>query len=304
MRGDGATSMAGGPSEAAPDGSLGPETGPAGPGEAPSEAADLGPRRETSTIKAIGSAFAVAAAVSLVLPGLLAAPGEAASDLERLANLALASAGAAVCVGGMLVPRARRAAVLAGPAILVLAAAASPVRASLGRPDPIVLASALAFAVAWLLTVEHMHALMRFGRLGAYAKRMRLGELDLGGVMRHFVTLGLGIAAIVLAVTALVVLAVPWAIEMTSGAVLSRSAELPSVFGIAIASAVVFGLSAIILTLKGQIAPATTEVERVAYSRGSMEEMLRGSRVLGSVQEGAPEGPEGPAGGGRAGPRG
>ena len=296
--------MADGPSAAAPDdGSLGPAIGPAGPGEPSREAVDLGPRRETSTIKVLGSAFAVAAAVSLVLPGLFAAPGEAAPDLERIANLSLAAAGAAVCVAGMLVPGARRAAVLAGPTILVLAAAASPVRASLGRSDPIVLACALAFAVAWLLTVEHMHALMRFGRLGAYASRMRLDDLDLGGVMRHFVAFGLGVAAIVLAVTALVALAVPWAIEMTSGAVLSRSAELPSVYGIAIASAVVFGLSAIILTLKGQIAPVTTEVERVAYSRGSMEEMLRGSRVLGSLREGAPEVSEGPAGEGEAGAR-
>ena len=240
----------------------------------------------------------------MVLPGLLAAPGEAASDVERLANLALAAAGAAVCVAGMLVPGARRAAIFVGPALLVLAAAEGPVRTSLDRPPAIELASALAFAVAWLLTVEHMHALMRFGRLGAYASRLRLGELDLGGVMRHFVAFGLGVAGIALAVTALVALAVPWAIEMTSGAVLSRSADLPSVYGIALASAVVFGLSALILMLKGQIAPPATEVERVAYSMGSMEEMLRGSRVLGAMRDGGPDGPGGPADGEEARPRG
>ena len=286
-----------GPYEESPDGSLGPAIGPTGPGGPSPEAADHGSRWETSTIKALGSAFTVAAAVSLVLPGLFAPPGESSSDLERLVNLALAAAGAAVCVAGMLAPGTRRAAMLAGPTILVLAAAASPVRASLGRPRAIELACALAFAVAWLLTVEHMHALMRFGRLGAYASRMRLDDLDLGGVMRHFVAFGLAVAAIILAVTALVALALPWAIGMTSGAVLSRSAELPSVYGIAIASAVVFGLSAIILTLKGQIAPTTMEVERVAYSRGSMEEMLRGSRALGSMRDGGPEGLGGPVGG-------
>lgn len=294
-----------GPPAAAPEDSLGPGGPPGGPlGGDAGEAADLGPRRETSTIKAIGTAFAVVAAVCVVLPGLLAAPGEAAPGLERLLNLALAAAGASVCVAGMLVPGARRAAMLAGPTLLVLAAAASPVRASLGRPRAAELASALAFAFAWLLTVEHMHALLRFGRLGAYATRMRLVGFDLGGVMRHFVAFGLGVGLVVLALTALVALAVPLAIELTSGAGLSRSVELPSVYGIAIASALVFGLCAIILALRGQIAPQTMDVERVAYSRDSMEEMLRGSRVLGSLRDGAPGGPGDAAEGGeRARPR-
>ena len=65
-----------------------------------------------------------------------------------------------------------------------------------------------------------------------------------------------------------------------------------------------FGLSALILTLKGQIAPPATEVERVAYSMGSMEEMLWGSRVLGAMRDGGPDGPGGPADGEEARPRG
>ncbi len=236
-------------------------------------------------LKALGTAFAVVAALAVVLPGAVASEAEVSAPLVRLLNVGFAASGAAVSVGGILVPQVRRRALLVGPGLLVAAAAASPVRAVLGGVPPQELTAAFLFAASWLLTVEHMHALVRFSELGRYASRQRLSGLDLGGVVGHFIAYGLGLAALIVVVTALVALAVPWAIAETSNAVLANSTELSTVWGIALASAIVFGIGGLILTFKGWLLSDDLDVERVPYSRRSIEEMLGTSRQVGASRE-------------------
>ena len=237
---------------------------------------------ELRVLKAFGIAFAAMAALAATAPGLAATPADAAAPWLRLLNVALAASGAALSAAGMLVPRARRALTLAGPGLLVAAAAASPVRASLDATPAGELLSALLFAVCWLMTAEYMQALARFAELGRYARRQRLTSFDLGGIVRHFVAYGLGLAGLIVGVAATVAVLVPWGIGRTANAVLANSAELGAVWGIALSSALVFGLSGLILTLMGSLAPSGERVERVAYSREQMQGMLASSRVVGA----------------------
>jgi hypothetical protein len=249
--------------------------------EAPSPPESAWP--ELRALKAFGIAFATMAALAAVAPGL-APPSAAdvAAPWLRLLNVALAASGAALSAAGMLAPRARRALTYAGPGLLVAAAAASPVRASLGAIPAGELLSAFLFAVCWLLTAEYMHALTRFAELGRYARRQRLTSFDLGGIVRHFVAYGLGLAALIVGVAAIAAVLVPWGIGRTANAVLANSAELGAVWGIALASAIVFGLSGLILTLMGSLAPPAERIERVAYSREQIQGMLAHSRVVGA----------------------
>ncbi len=236
--------------------------------------------RELRYLKALGVAFFVLTGVAAILPGLLLDDPGARPTAVVLANIATAVAGSAVGALGLLVRRLRRAATFAGPALLLGATAASPVGMSLGRIPDLELILAFLYAVCWLLSVEYILALQRFSELGGHVVRQRLTSFDLGGVIDHFIVYGLGVVALIAVVTALVALFVPYAFSLGSNEVFNRSAELGSIWGIAIASAVVFCLSAMILTLARSLVPSREEVESVAYSRARMEDMLMGSKVI------------------------
>ncbi len=270
--------MAGKEPEDAAAGPPGAFQGPLEDVEAPRPPESAWP--ELRALKAFGAVFATMAALAAAAPGLVADAAEAAAPWLRPLNVVLAASGAVLSVAGMLVPRARRALMLAGPGLLVAAAATSPVRASLGATPAGELLAAFLFAVCWLMTAEHLHALVRFAELGQYARIHRLASFDLGGIVRHFVAYGLGLAGLIVGVAAVVAVLVPWGIGRTANAVLANSAELGAVWGMAVASAIVFGLSALILTFMGAFAPSGVQVERVAYSREQIQGMLASSRVV------------------------
>ena len=144
---------------------------------------------------------------------------------------------------------------------------------------------AFLFAVAWLLGVEHMHAVHRFVELGAYVARQRLTTFRLSSVVNHFQLYGVGMVALILLVTAIVVIGVPWVFAQGGTETFGRSAELSSVYGIGIAAAVVFTLSAMILVFLRSIMPQRVDVERVAYSRDRIDDMIRGSRVMEAAED-------------------
>jgi len=121
--------------------------------------------------------------------------------------------------------------------------------------------------------------------LGAYVTRQRLTTFSLGGIVNHFQVYGIGLVSIITVVTAIVVVGVPWVFGAGSSGTFARSVELASVFGIALAATVVFTLSALILVFVRSVMPQRVEVERVAYSRDRMEDMLRSSQLIERTDE-------------------
>ena len=242
---------------------------------------------EIRRLKATGAVTFVVAGLAAIAPQLLLG-GEAITDARGLLALVLATAGMAVGVTGLLSPPLRRVAILVAPVLLVAAAAAGSLGASLDTIPPLEMVLAFVFAASWILAVEHLHALGRFMELGAYVTRQRLTTFSLGGVVNHFQIYGMGLVAIITAVAAVVIVGVPWVFAKGSSGTFGRSVELNSVFGIALAAAVVFTLSALILVFVRSVIPQRVDVERVAYSRDRMEDMIRSSHL---IEQGDGEGP-------------
>lgn len=239
---------------------------------------------EIGRVKATGTLFFVLTGVAALAPVFLQGEGFSLGTRSMLA-LVLASAGTAMGVAGLYAPSLRRMALLVAPVVLASAAAAGTLGASLDTIPPLELLLAFVFGASWLLAVEHLHALTRFVELGAYVTRQRLDSFSLGGVVNHFQVYGVGLVAIIGVVTAVVVVGVPWVFSKGTSGVFSRSVELNSVFGVAMAAAVVFTLSALILVFVRSVVPQRVDVERVAYSRDRMDDMLRSSQLIESGGE-------------------
>jgi hypothetical protein len=238
---------------------------------------------EIMRLKVLGSILFVVAGATAVLPAFLVGPGM--DSPVTVAALVLAVAGGAVSVAGLFAPSGRRVAIFLGPGLLVGAVASNPIGATLDQIAYEELLLAFLFALTWLLGVEHMHAVHRFVELGAYVARQRLTTFRLSSVVNHFQLYGMGMIALILLVTIIVVIGVPWVFAQGGTETFGRSAELSSVFGIGIAAAVVFTLSAMILVFLRSIIPQKVDVERVAYSRDRIDDMIRGSRVMEAANE-------------------
>ncbi|MCJ2541262.1 MAG: hypothetical protein LN414_08340 [Candidatus Thermoplasmatota archaeon] len=240
---------------------------------------------EIRRLKVSGAVLFIMAGLSAVLPLVLLGGGFKLSPMA-LTALALAVAGISVGVAGLLSPSIRRPAIFVAPVLLITAAAAGTLGASLDTIPPLELVLAFVFAASWLLAVEHLHAVGRFVELGAYVTRQRLTQFSLGGVIDHFQIYGVGLVTIILAAAAIVIIGVPWVFSKGSSGTFARSVELASVFGIALAAAVVFTLSALILVFVRSVVPQRVDVERVAYSRDRMGDMLRSAQLIERRDEG------------------
>jgi uncharacterized membrane protein len=243
---------------------------------------------EIRRLKALGAVLFIVAGISAALPIMLMAGSEETFGTRALVALGLAVAGIAAGIVGLLSPGLRQPSIWLAPALLVAAATAGTPGLSLDNIPPLELVLAFAFAISLILAVEHLHAVMRFVELGAYITRQRLTSFRLSSVVDHFQIYGFGLIALIAVVTVIVVVGIPWVFSQGSDATLGRSVELASVFGVALAAAVVFTLSSIILVFIRSVMPQRVEVERVAYSRDRMEEMIRGSQTLGSQPEEGP----------------
>lgn len=240
---------------------------------------------EIRRLKVAGAVLFVVAGLAAVLPMVLLGDGLQVSP-RSLAGMGLSIAGTVVGIAGLASPALRRTAVLAAPVLLVAAAAVASPGASLDSIPPLELVLAMAFGASWILALEHLHALGRFVELGAYVARQRLTSFRLSGVVNHFQVYGAGLVGLILAVTAVVIVGVPWVFARGSSDTLARSVELNTVMGMALAATVVFTLSALILVFVRSVMPQRVEVERVAYSKERMDDMLRSSRLIETEEEG------------------
>lgn len=234
---------------------------------------------EIRRLKATGALLFALAGLTAFLPMFLLGDG-LETGLPMIAALALAVAGVTVSIAGLYSPSLRGPGMMVGPVLLIAAAAAGTLGATLDTIPVPELVLAFVFGASWLLAIEHMHAVGRFVELGAYVTRQRLTTFSLRGVVNHFQVYGIGLVGIITVVTAVIVVGVPWVFAKGTSGTFARSVELASVFGVALAAAVVFTLSAIILVFVRSVMPQRVEVERVAYSRDRMEDMLRSSQLI------------------------
>ena len=188
---------------------------------------------EILRLKVAGGALFAMAGTFAILPTILVGPG--LGSLAAVASLGPAVAGSATGVASLASPAVRRVASVVGPGLLLAAVAVDPVGTSLDAIPPLEMLLAFGFAITWLLAIEHVHAVSRFVELGSYMTRQRLSTFQLSSVVNHFTLYGLGMVGLIVLVASVVVLGVPWAFGQGSDPIFGSSAELSSVFGIAIA---------------------------------------------------------------------
>jgi len=293
--------------------------------------------KEIMIVKVLGTVFMVLAGVLAFLPAILGG-GDFAGALP---SMALGLVGMLMGMMGFFVRSLRKWMQLLAPALLIAAVAVRPLTSDVGSLSLSDVALGLAFAVFWFLGIEYLHALTRFVEVGEMAIKRKLTNINLSGVVKHFLlygftTLGL-IVLVVLGVLGMIalmqsatltllafgvmlvalgvigslfimmskdylkgalyliaVLGAGIALVMVSlfvegSDLFAKSAELSSVYGIAVASAVFFTLFGLVLTAYYTISATVAKVEKVEYSREKLKEMLASGQVL-DFDQGAPGG--------------
>jgi hypothetical protein len=293
--------------------------------------------KEIMMVKVLGTVFMVLAGVLAFLPAILGG-GDFAGALP---SMALGVVGMLMGMMGFFVRSLRKWMQLLAPALLIAAVAVRPLTSDVGSLSLSDVALGLAFAVFWFLGIEYLHALTRFVEVGEMAIKRKLTNINLSGVVKHFLiygftTLGL-IVLVVLGVLGLIALMQSATLTLLAFGVMlvalgvigslfimmskdymkgalyligvlgagialvvvslfvegsdlfAKSAELSSVYGIAVASAVFFTLFGLVLTAYYTIAATVAKVEKVEYSREKLKEMLASGQVL-DFDQGAPGG--------------
>lgn len=106
---------------------------------------------------------------------------------------------------------------------------------------------AFVFALFFLLFVEYTHAVRRFWEIGEMAIEKNLKEFDFGHVLRQYMVMGFVWLVVAIIVTfGIVGFQVIMQVYMPSQ--LGQSAEMMSVYGLAIAEGIVFVILALILS--------------------------------------------------------
>ena len=143
------------------------------------------------------------------------------------------------------------------PAVLVLG------KMDLGSADFIL---ALMFAIFFVLFLEYMHGVRRFWEIGEMAIEKNLKEFDFAHVLRQYIVMGF-MWLIVIIVISMVVVGIQLALVSFLPAQAGQSAEMNSVYGLAIAEGVFFVILAIILSLvlgRGELARSLKAAPRAA----------------------------------------
>jgi hypothetical protein len=241
---------------------------------------------EIFMVKVLGSLFFVLAGVLAFLPPILA--GEEIVDV--LPSMVLGIVGMVLGIVGFFVRSMRKWMMIVAPVLLIAAVAARPLTSSIGSLDLMEIILGLAFAVTWFLAIEYLHALSRFVEVGEMAIKRRLTNFNLSGVVKHFLAWGFLMLAICVGLTLgvfglVIIIIAALLFADGDGGGIGDSAELWSVYGIALASAIVFTLMALVLTVWYTFAETTAKVEKVEYSREKLQEMLASGQVLDLEQE-------------------
>jgi hypothetical protein len=148
----------------------------------------------------------------------------------------------------------------------------------------------LGLIVLVVLGVLGMIALMQSAMLTLLAFGVMLVALGVVGSLfimmaKDYVKGALYLIGVLGAGVALVVLS----LFVEGSDLFAKSAELSSVYGIAVSSAVFFTLFALVLTAYYTISATVAKVEKVEYSREKLKEMLASGQVL-DFEQGAPGG--------------
>jgi hypothetical protein len=138
---------------------------------------------------------------------------------------------------------------IAAISFMIAGVAARPAILSLGRLslDSTDFILALLFAIFFLFFLEYTHGVRRFWEIGHMAIEKDLRDFDFGHVLRQYIVMGFVWFVVAILITVGIV-GVQMAMQAFLPAQLGQSAEMMSVYGLAVAEGVVFVILGLILS--------------------------------------------------------
>ena len=248
------------PAAARPPGPEAPERGPAATVQAPRAPGEAAPSRpavnvaeryrEIGTIRILAIIFMFITAAMSILTSFVASGG-----FSMLSGAGAGLTALAIVFGFMAIinqrnRRLNNITTILSVSLMAAGAAARPVMLSLGETsltEPEVIMSFL-FAIFFLLFLEYTHGVRRFWEIGEMAIEKNLKEFDFGHVLRQYMLMGLVWLIVIACITAGIV-GLQMGLQSALPPQFGRSAEMNSVYGLAIAEGVVFVLAAVALSM-------------------------------------------------------
>jgi hypothetical protein len=133
--------------------------------------------------------------------------------------------------------------------LMIAGVAARPAILTLGRTalDSTDFILAFLFSIFFLFYLEYTHGVRRFWEIGHMAIEKDLKDFDFGHVLRQYITMGF-VWFVVAIVISLVIVGVQMALQNYLPAQLGQSAEMMSVYGLAVAEGMVFVILGLVLS--------------------------------------------------------
>ena len=231
------------PSFGAPPGESAPQ--------APKIAVNVAARyREIGTIRIFAIVFMMMCGMLSILDSLMTLGG-----FSTLAGVGIGLTGGAIVMGFLAILNQGNRTVnnitsILSVTLMISGAAARPAILFIGKLNltEVDFILSLMFAITFLLFIEYMSAVRRFWEIGEMAIVKNLREFDFGHVLRQYMLMSFVWLVIIIIMT-MGVVGLQYILQSQLPAQVGQSAEINSVYGLAIAEGVVFVLIAVILSL-------------------------------------------------------
>jgi len=205
---------------------------------------------EIATIRILAMIFMFIAASLSILHSILSVGGVQALSIVGIVLTVLGIVCGFLAIINQKNRKMNNLTTIGAVAFLIAGAAARPPllalgTLSLGSADFIL---ALMFAIFFLLFLEYTHGVRRFWEIGEMAIEKNLREFDFGHVLRQYIVMGFVWLGVIIGIT-MAVVAIQYGFVSLLPDQLGRSAEMNSVYGLAIAEGLMFAIVAVVVII-------------------------------------------------------
>jgi len=228
------------------------------PGEAPAPVRPIinvaAKYREIGTIRLMAMIFMLITAALSILSAPIISASETGAEAVLLSFVGIGLTIVAVVFGFIAIinqknRRLNDISTIAAVSFMIAGVAARPAILSLGHMslDSTDFILAILFAIFFLFFLEYTHGVRRFWEIGHMAIEKDLKDFDFGHVLRQYIVMGFVWFVVAILLT-LGIVGVQLALQTYLPAQLGQSAEMMSVYGLAVAEGIVFVILGLILS--------------------------------------------------------
>ncbi len=206
--------------------------------------------REIGTIRILAFIFMFIAAAMSILTSFVASGEFSAASGAGAGLTVVAIVFGFIAIINQRNRRLNNIATILAVSLMVAGAAARPVMLSIGETaiSEAEVIMSLLFAIFFLLFVEYTHGVRRFWEIGEMAIEKNLKDFDFGHVLRQYMVRGMLWLGVIAGIT-VAVIGLQMGLQASLPPQIGKSAEMNSVYGLAIAEGILFVGAAVVLSL-------------------------------------------------------